>query len=66
MPKDNKDLRKLLRFAQEHGCEVEMGRGGHWKLRRGGRMITVSASASCPHALANVKADMRRYLNMQV
>jgi len=56
----NKDLRRLLKEAEEAGWEFRKG-GRHIKgVHRGaGRTATVSISPSDPRAILNVKRDLK-------
>lgn len=54
-------VRQLRRI--EFGCEVTRTKSGHWKVSKVGcQHVIFSGSPSCPHAVRNAKADLKRYL----
>jgi len=56
-----RDLARLRRAARRGGWEVRSTRGGHWRLHHpSGTTVYASSTPSCPRALANLTADLRR------
>lgn len=56
----NKDMHKYFRQLRREGWIVEFN--GHAKLRSPwGQLFTCSVSPRCPHALKNLKADIKKY-----
>jgi hypothetical protein len=52
--------RDLAGMARRYGATIERGRR-HYRLHLPcGRFVTVPASASCPRALLNIEATIRR------
>lgn len=67
MRSTHKDVRTLLRLAQQCGCTVARTRSGHWRVSRPGcPSVTVSNTPSDSRALKNARADMRRHLGVAV
>lgn len=55
------DLRRLLAAARRRGWSVEKTRSSHWRLRHpSGAQVTAGSTPSCPRALMNLRADLRR------
>lgn len=55
------DLRRLLKSARRRGWTVERTRGSHWKLRHpSGAVVVAGSTPSCPRAVLNTRADLRR------
>jgi 5-methylcytosine-specific restriction endonuclease McrA len=57
-----RDLQHLLSAARTRGWHVERTRRGHLRLRHpaGGATVTAAGTPSCPRALRNLAADLRR------
>ena len=56
-----RDLAGLLREARGRGWRVERTARSHWRLRHpSGAVVVTSGTPSCPRALRNVAADLRR------
>ena len=56
-----RDLARLLDAARKRGWSVERTRNSHWRLRhRTGALVVAPGSPSCPRALLNLRADLRR------
>lgn len=58
---DKNDRRKMLKVVEQHGWVIEYG-AKHLKLRSpDGRIVIVSKTPSCPHALNQARRDLRKY-----
>jgi hypothetical protein len=55
-----KDVKRILRQAEQAGCEVYRGGSGHWKVRCPGGRVTVSSSPSSRHAIREIRKDFAR------
>lgn len=56
-----RDLARLLTAARTRGWLVERTRGSHWRLLHpSGALLITGTTPSCPRALRNLAADMRR------
>ena len=56
-----KDITKLLRELRRSGYTIELLNGGHYKATPPvGRHTIISQTPSCPSALGNIRADLRR------
>ena len=56
-----RDLLRLLEAARKRGWTVERTRGSHWRLAHpGGALVVASGTPSCPSALKNLRAHLRR------
>lgn len=70
MGSTSRDIRAILKRLDKagKGCQITPpGRGGHWKVVRPGYgVVTISQTPSDPHALKNIRADIRRYLKVDV
>ena len=56
-----RDLRRLLAEARSRGWLVERTRSSHWRLLHpSGALLITGTTPSCPRALRNLMADMRR------
>lgn len=57
----NKDIQQLLGRLREQGFHVRLARSGHYRVSRGGRTTTVSATPrSGRRAHANIRASLKR------
>lgn len=63
-----RDVQKMLRvLTRDHGCEAIRGKGGHWKVTLPGRPpVFLANSPSCPHAIQNMKHDVRAKLGINL
>lgn len=63
-----KDFKAMLRDVRAAGCEVKVTRGGHIKVTRPGYTTPVfmAATPSDHRAFQNVKATLRRILDLDV
>lgn len=56
-----RELKRLLAAARQRGWQVERTRGSHFRLRHpSGALVVASGTPSCPRALWNLRADLRR------
>jgi hypothetical protein len=56
-----RDLARLIEAARHRGWQVEKTRKAHWKLRhRSGALVVSSGTPSCPRALLNLSAALKR------
>lgn len=54
-------------LERDHGCVAKMTKGSHWRVTREGfPPVTISHSPSDPRAVDNIKADVRRYLGINL
>lgn len=59
---NSKDLKELIKTAEEQGWKVERGNNGHYKwLSPTGGMVITSSTPSDKRAFANIQSDLRRY-----
>jgi hypothetical protein len=57
----NRDVRGLLDAARASGADVRRTRNGHWQVRvRGGGIVVVPSTPSCPRSVLNARALLRR------
>lgn len=57
----------VTRLVSEHGCTARKTGDKHWRITRPGHaVITMSATPSDPRALRNIRADIRRYLGIDL
>jgi hypothetical protein len=56
-----KDTRRLVKAARKAGAIAVLSSSGHWRVTNPatGQTVTMAASPSCRHALANQKRDLR-------
>lgn len=55
------DLSNAIRRLRREGYDITLGRGGHWQVRRDGRLVTVlSASTRNRRLLDNVHTQTRQ------
>lgn len=69
MATPKKDMSQLVKTLQtpSYGCTVTKTRNGHWKVAKPGRPpVFMSSTPSDRRALDNAKADVRRYLDLDV
>lgn len=69
MATPKKDMSQLVRTLQTdaYGCTVTKTKNGHWKVVKPGRQpVFMSSTPGDRHALDNAKADVRRYLGLDV
>lgn len=57
----NKEVRKVLVYAKQHGFSVVQGRK-HYKLQRGKHIVSISITPSCPYGPTNALHDINRIL----
>lgn len=63
----HKDVRKLLKQLVSAGCTIERTRNSHWRVsREGSQQITIGSIGNDYRALRNAKADVRRYLGIEL
>lgn len=56
-----KDTKQLLRTLREQGCECELTRGQHWRVRLpNGDQVILAGSGGDGRGLQNAKALLRR------
>lgn len=56
-----RDLARLLEAARQRGWHIEPTRAGHLKLRHpDGALVFSGATPSCPRAVLNLRAHLRR------
>jgi hypothetical protein len=54
----------VVEWARSLGCQVERGRGGHWRVTYRGRFVAaVSCSPSDPRTELNERSRIRRGIN---
>ena len=56
----HKDLRRLIKVAEDQGWTCERAHGGHWKFRKGRKLVVVSNSPSDRRTMQNTIHDLRR------
>ena len=62
-----RDLRRLVEEARRRGWRVDRTGGDHLRLRHPtGAMIFAASTPSCPRALRNLQADLRRVERREV
>lgn len=65
-----REVDAILKEIQKpaYGCEVvPRGRRGHWKVRRPGYgQLTISPTPSDHRAVDNIRADLKRYLDIEL
>lgn len=58
--------RAIRDLARQHGWTVDKTRGGHLRLSRpGSGPVFCASTPSCPRALANTRAEMKRALKVR-
>lgn len=57
-----KEIRKLLREAEDAGWEVELRKGGHYRLKSpdGEHLVFLPSTPSDPRSWRNTRAQLRR------
>lgn len=61
----NAIIRKLER--PEFGCTVAMTSRGHWKVTKPGcPQVIISPNPSDPRTVRNTKADLKRYMGIEL
>ena len=62
-----RDLDRLLADARRRGWVVTRTGGQHWRLRHDatGALLFTGSTPSCPRALSNLAANLRRAERMQ-
>ena len=64
-----REVSKLIKKlgAAKYGCTIGRTKTGHWKVSRPGyQQVIISCSPSDTHALRNARADVRRYLGINL
>lgn len=64
-----KDVNLLLATLQAppYGCDISVGRGGHWRVSRPGyQTISVSQTPSDQRAFRNILSDVKRFLGIDL
>ncbi len=59
----SKDLKYLIRLAEDSGWSVRRTRGGHWQFvpaLAGAQIVTVASTPSDHRAFSNIRAALRR------
>jgi hypothetical protein len=64
-----RDVDRIIRQLQrpDSGCDVGKTNRGHWKVSKPGRQnVIISPQPSDPRSIRNARADLRRYLSVDV
>ena len=62
-----REVKAILKVLQREGCTVKTTGGGHWRVSRTGcQSITIAKTPSDGRTLKNIRADVRRYLGIDL
>lgn len=63
----NKEVEKIVRELRKRGCEVRQTGSGHWRVtREGWQAITIAKTPSTYRTMLNIRADVKRYLGIEL
>lgn len=62
-----RDVDQIVRQARRSGCDISTTSRGHWKVTKPGHQtVIISPQPTNRHAVRNARADLKRYLSVEV